>query len=259
MSEAVPFSRREEVRQSGTITLRMIKEEGLFTQPELRIMGWLEDAVGDWHRDAATAPAPAPAPAAAGTEVAILDDARRELRRHGDAFIAPLAPAAPFSSGPGRHHRPFYDDYEVAKGFIHQALGDLSETDIWDANVLCGVFCRPNVTPSGIYLTEKEVKEDWWQHKVVLVLKMGPDAFQGDPSYQRARFGDAGPPAVGDWLFARPEAGVQISLIGDGASRPQGRDHRGEPMDIFAWPGWPCRIIPHDQFLGRLTKPHSIV
>lgn len=196
----------------------------------------------------------------ADTDLALADDARRDLEAaRGERFISPISQAQKFSGGPGRHHRPFFDDYEIAKQCIHQALGDLADIDIFGRDVLCAVFCRPNVTPGGFYLGAKEVKEDWWQHKVVLVLKCGPDAFTGDDSYLQARFGNVSPPKVGDWLFSRPESGLQIDLAGEGGSRPQGRDHRGNAMDIFEWDGWPCRIIPDEEFKGRLPKPHGIV
>jgi hypothetical protein len=193
-------------------------------------------------------------------ELAILDDQRRALElTRGERFITPIAQSAKFGDGPSRHHRPFFDDYDVAKACIEQALGDLTDIDIFGRDVLVAVFCRPNVTPGGIYIGTKEVKEDWWQHKVVLVLKCGPEAFVGDDTYVAARFGAVAPPRQGDWLFARPEAGMQINLMGEGGSRPQGKDHRGNPMDIFEWDGWPCRIIPDDEFKGRLPKPHAIV
>lgn len=197
----------------------------------------------------------------ADTEIATIDDRRRDLEAtRGERFLSPLTQTAKFGAGSSRHHRPFFDDYEIAKLCIQQALGDMTDIDIFGRDVLTAVFCRPNVTPGGIYITSKEVKEDWWQHKVVLVLKCGPDAFTGDDSYLAARFGtDVKPPKPGDWLFARPEAGLQISLVGEGGSRPQGKDHRGNPMDVFDWDGWPCRIIPDEEFKGRLPKPHGVV
>lgn len=178
----------------------------------------------------------------------------------GERMIAPWQNTAKFSDSVGRHHRPFFDDYSVAQNLIAQAIGDINDIDIFGRQVLCGVFCRPNVTPGGIYISTKEVKEDWYQHKVVLVLKCGPEAFTGAKSYHDATFGkDVARPVAGDWLIVNASAGIQISLCGDGAQRPQGKDHRGQPMDIFEWDGWPCRIIGDDNFLGRLTQPHNVV
>jgi hypothetical protein len=194
------------------------------------------------------------------------------VRGRGEIFTAPLAQSKKFADGPTRHHRPFYDDYDTAKQHIYEALGEAVDTEMFDANVLCAVFCRPNITPNGIYLPVKEIREDWYQHKVVLILNLGPDAFRGDPGYLDSRFGlrDADgeiivgtgkerSPRPGEWLFASASAGIQTSLAGDDGRRPQGIDHRGEPMDIFEWDGWPCRIIPHDAFYGRISKPHQVV
>lgn len=184
----------------------------------------------------------------------------------GRTAIAPLAQKAKFSDPIGRHHRPFYDDYDVAKMHILQALGDLSDLDIFGRQVACAVFIRPNTMPitmpdgtkSVLYLPIKEVKEDFYQNKTVLVLKCGPEAFTGEENYLTAMYGGF-VPAPGEWLFANANSGIQVNLVGDGASRPQSVDRRGEPLDIFEWDGWPCRIMSDDNFLGRIAKPHQIV
>lgn len=185
------------------------------------------------------------------TDLAVLES--RELAKpdYGERFTAPLRQAAPFSEGISRHHRQSYDDYETAKAHILQALGDLSDLNVTGKQIVVAVFCRPNFImfrgPTGeeapLYTTVKEVKEDWYQHKGGLIVKAGPGAFQGDKSYLQDTFGDAGAPGVGDWIFSNASAGIQVNLAGDGASRPQALDRRGEPMDIFEWDGWPCRIM----------------
>lgn len=230
----------------------------LFVQRALRIDGWVENfETGDWSFPPSSIPV---YPTTPGTDLVAQDDAHRALQEtHGDRFLSPISPAARFSTGPGRHHRPFFEDYSVAEKLILQAVGDISEMEIWDNRVLCAIFCRPNVTPGGIYITTKEIKEDWWQHKAVMILKLGVSAFSGDESWKAAKWGDSHDPVVGDWLFAEPSAGVQTQIMGEGGSRPKGRDPRGQEMDIFEWDGWPCRIIRDDEFLGRLTKPHGVV
>lgn len=185
----------------------------------------------------------------------------------GVGFVAPLAQSPRFGEGVTRHHRPFYDDYNVSKMHIMQAVGDLSEMDIFGRQVLVAVFVRPNTMtikkPDGssamLYLPVKEIREDWYQHKVVMVLKCGPDAFKGEDSYLKAQFGSADPPEPGEWLFANANSGIQINIAGEGATRPQGVDQRGEPFDIFEWDGWPCRLLADDQFLGRLERPHQVI
>lgn len=185
----------------------------------------------------------------------------------GRSAVAPLSQKAKFGDPISRLHRPHYDDYNVAKMHILQALGDLSDLDVFGRNVACAVFIRPNAMPvkmpdgteSVLYMPLKEIKEDWYQSKTVLVLKCGPEAFTGEDSYLAAMFGDTPVPRAGEWLFANANAGIQIHLHGEGGSRPQSVDRRGEPMDIFEWDGWPCRIMSDDNFLGRIAKPHQLV
>lgn len=188
-----------------------------------------------------------------------------EIATRGERYVAALTQVAPFGESISRHHRPFYDDYSIAQAHILQAVGNLDDIDIFGRQVLCAVFCRPGVTPGGVYLSVKEVREDHWQHKVVMILKKGPEAFHGKQSYLDMTFGvDATSPGPGDWMIANASAGIQINLAGDGGSRPQGKDHMGRAMDLFEWDGWPCRIIGDDNFLGRLRTgggmgAHSVV
>lgn len=254
---------RAEALERKFVSRQMIQDQ-IFTERELRILGWEFDGFTDgWSPiklDEAKPTIEPTALAVRDSSIAEADDERRALEvTHGQRFLAVAGQSAPYSVGPGRHHKPAYDDYEIAKTCIRQALGDMSDVEIWGDAVLCAVFCRPNITSGGVILPVKEIKEDWWQHKAVMVVKIGPDAFQGDESYLRARFGDKRPPEVGDWLFAAAEAGIQTNFCGDGGTRPQGRDPMGRLMDLFEWEGWPCRVIPHDRFIGRLSNPQAVV
>lgn len=188
-------------------------------------------------------------------------------------------PGTQFTEKTTRHHKPLYDDYTVAKMHIMQAIGDITDLDLFGRQCLVAVFVKPGITRTGIKLPMMDQKNDWWEHKVVLLLKTGPDAFKGTPGYIASMYGgtvvqqedpedpskmidvltEDFRPKLGEWLFANANAGIQTSIMGDGASRPQGVDHRGDPEDLFEWDGWPCRIIQDDQFLGRLPKPHQVV
>lgn len=181
-----------------------------------------------------------------------------ELSR-GERHLAPLSQPAMFTDAIGKHHRSYYSDYEVAKDHIHQMIGSLDGLQLFGRQVLIGVFCKPQMNDKGWFETVKFSQEDWWQNKICLVLKMGPEAFQGDESYLNAVFGEGvPPPKVDEWLVANASAGFQISMF-DGGSRPQGKDYAGRPVDLFEWTGWPCRIVVDDCFMGRVLKPHSIV
>lgn len=65
--------------------------------------------------------------------------------------------------------------------------------------ILCAVYRRPERTKGGLYLSDTSRKEDDFQGKVGLVMKVGPIAFQDDNDH---RFGDV-IPEVGDWVVFR--------------------------------------------------------
>lgn len=173
------------------------------------------------------------------------------------------APA--FSHGITRHHKPSYDDYTLSKMHIMQMLGDIHGDEgliLFGRQIAVAVFCRPSISAAGIYMPVKDIKEDWWQHKVCLLIATGPDAFgavTGNETYLKARFGDREPPKVGDWVFMNASTGTQLMLCGEGHSRPQGIDHLGREYDLFEWDGWPVRILDDDSLIGRIGKPHQII
>lgn len=158
-----------------------------------------------------------------------------------------------------RLHNWHHKDYAEAGRQINQALGDISDIEIAGRQVLVAVYVRPNVTNGGVMQSVSAQKEDVWQGKIVLLLKAGPDAFVGDDSYRQAMWGNARHPQAGDWLVVRAIDGLPISLKGDNAERPQGKDFRGDPIDIYDWDGWPCRFLPDDAIIARVSKPHSVV
>lgn len=164
-----------------------------------------------------------------------------------------------------RHHRPTYDDYNLSKLHIMQMLGNIHGEEglnLIGRQICVAVFCRPSLSPGGIILPITEIKEDWWQHKVVLLVAIGPDAFgavTGNEKYFKSQFGERRPPQVGDWVFMNASSGTQIFLCGEGASRPQAVDTLGREYDVFEWNGWPCRILQDDSVLGWIGKPHQII
>jgi hypothetical protein len=159
-----------------------------------------------------------------------------------------------------RLHNHGHGDYELAKEHIHQMLGNIDEMELFGRQVLVAVYIRPQRNPvTGVYITQKEQTEDIHQGKAVLILKMGPDACKGDDGYVEATYGPNGPMKSGEWVFLAQQSGFPISLQGDGASRPQGPDFRGDMIDLYEWDGWPCRIVPDDMFIGRISNPTSVV
>jgi len=158
----------------------------------------------------------------------------------------------------GWHH----DDYEIAKAHIAQQLGNFdNEVKVFGRQVLCAVYIRPLLNPrTGLQSTEKHQQEDIWQGKVMLVLKLGPDAFKGDGSYQAAMFGSADDvPKVGDWLMANANTGFSLNIRGEGGTRVVALNRRDEEEKLYPFDGWACRIVPDDLFIGAVLKPHVVV
>jgi hypothetical protein len=155
----------------------------------------------------------------------------------------------------GHHH----DDYEQAKREIYQMLGSVDDLEIWGEHVLVAQYVRPNVTKNGLCLTSKSQFEDAHVGKAVMVVKLGPDAFQGTEGWLKAKFGSRPPPEPGDWCFLREDVGVPVQFCGDGAEPVMAKDSVGREKEAYAWRGWPCRIVHHESFIGRINKPHQIV
>ena len=89
-------------------------------------------------------------------------------------------------------------------------LGDISELEIFNNQVLVAVYVRPVMTAGGIELPSSHVKEDEHQSKVGLVIKMGAEACE-DPSGRWFR-GISRKVSVGDWIIFRPSDGWPITV-----------------------------------------------
>src|SRR5690242_1017414 len=109
---------------------------------------------------------------------------------------------------------------------ICDLAGELDEIEVFNSNVLVGVYVRPEKTKSGIILTHKTTDEDRYQSKVGLILKMGPRAFD-DPTGKWFVNQDM---TIGDWVVYRPSDGMSMIAVS--------RDKKtGEKRELL------CRII----------------
>ena len=102
-------------------------------------------------------------------------------------------------------------DHDVdPKEKLLSELGDLSQVEIFNNQVLVAVYIRPNKTKSGLYLSDKTTDEDRYQGKVGLLVGMGPAAFQDDNGqwFNNASF------SMDDWLVFRPSDGWSITVNG---------------------------------------------
>lgn len=159
-----------------------------------------------------------------------------------------------------RLHSWHHDDYRVAREHILQQVGDITESQVFGRQVLCAIYIRPARNPiNGLEYTDKQQAEDIAQGKSMLILQLGPDAFQGDESYQKSMFGDFGAPKVGEWLWARSNSGEPVHIAGEGAMRVTYMDRRQEIQNAYPFEGWPCRVLHDESFIGRVAKPHQVV
>lgn len=117
------------------------------------------------------------------------------------------------------------------KDEILQEIGDIKEVEIFNNQILVGIYIRPQKTASGIILTEKYVDEDKYQGKVGLVLKMGPEAFVDETGkwFKDTKI------KVGEWVVFRPSDGWAVSINGKS-----------------------CRILDDTAVRGRVKSPDII-
>lgn len=114
---------------------------------------------------------------------------------------------------------------------LFNELGDISGFEIFNNQVLCAVYVRPQKTKSGIYLTSQTVEEDKIQGKVGLVVKTGPDAFT-DTTGEWFNDMDI---ELSDWVVFRPSDGWSITVNG-----------------VL------CRILDDTNIRGRVQHPDQV-
>lgn len=102
-------------------------------------------------------------------------------------------------------------DTDPKKVILDKVKGVVDDITVMGAQLLIGVYVRPERSAGGIILAQQTRNEDKWQGKVGLVLKKGPLAFVDDGSHN---FGDV-VPAVGDWVMINVGDTFAFELGGD--------------------------------------------
>lgn len=148
-----------------------------------------------------------------------------------------------------------HEDPNDAKAEILEALGDISEFQVFGSQVLLAPYIRPAISRGGIIDPRGNAqKEDRWQGRTSLLLKLGPTAFDygDDEKKERALKGFYGRwPSIGDWVFHDVRGIFQANLKMPGSKM--------RPAAKREWEGWPVRIIYGNEILGRVPKPETIV
>jgi len=117
------------------------------------------------------------------------------------------------------------------KELLKKEIGDLSQIEIFNTQILCAVYIRPQKTKSGLYLPDSTVAEDQHQSKVGLVVKMGADAFIDDTG----KWFKDGKIELDDWVVFRPSDGWSITVNG-----------------VL------CRILDDTNVRGRIQQPDQV-
>ena len=94
------------------------------------------------------------------------------------------------------------------KQALFDAVGDLDGYDIFHNQVLVAIYVRPNITAGGILRPDENIKEDEYQGKVGLVVKLGPAAFRDteDETFNGQSLN------IGDWVVFRTGDGWQLNI-----------------------------------------------
>lgn len=93
----------------------------------------------------------------------------------------------------------------------------LSKIEPLFQQALIGLYLRPDTvvqTPGGVYIPYDAVKDDTYQTKVGLVLKLGPRAFIDEPDAQFPVLFHGFTLKVGDWVGFRPSEGLALEIGG---------------------------------------------
>ena len=122
------------------------------------------------------------------------------------------------------------DFVEGPKRLILDKLGDLSHYEVLNNDVLLAIYQRPEKSAGGIIMPEGYLKEDLYQGKVHLVVKIGPTC--DFPTVKINLY---------DWVVVRPSDGWALDVN----SSPEAYDRK----DFY-----PCRMV-QDKYV-KVKIPH---
>ena len=115
-------------------------------------------------------------------------------------------------------------DPKFAKAAYVTKAGDLSKEVVLYDLVLVATYFRPEKTAGGIIRPEDNIREDEYQGKTGLILKMGEEISQ--PRV-----------AVGDWVVYSIKDGWPVAI---------------GPHKL------PCRLVPHDRIRMKTSSPETV-
>jgi len=131
-----------------------------------------------------------------------------------------------------------------AKDEILKRLGDVAGFEIAQNELLLAIYQRPEFTPGGIIQVPKTLKEDIYQGKVGLVVKIGVHCrFNHTDPYTGVTTGL--PVGLHDWVVTRPSDtwALDINVRTETLNR-----------DDFV----PCRLVKDNQIRAIIADPRMI-
>ena len=130
------------------------------------------------------------------------------------------------------------------KKVILEKLGDISGVEIAQNEVLIATYFRPEKTAGGIVLPHANLKEDQYQGKVGLVVKIGSACrFVRHDVERDITYGV--PIALHDWIVVRTSDTWPLELNGRRDSLER---------DEFVW----CRLVYDDQIRMKVPNPSMV-
>lgn len=127
------------------------------------------------------------------------------------------------------------DDNSIdPKEKILKKLGDIDRFEVCNNDVLLAIYQRPRMTPGGILMPDQNLKEDLYQAKVHLVVRMGPSCEW--PSVEIK---------LHDWVVIRPSDGWAI-------------DVNMRPDVLLREDYVPCRMIQDKYVRVKIPNPAMV-
>lgn len=135
-------------------------------------------------------------------------------------------------------------EFDANKRRILDKVGDLAGFEIASNEVLVAIYLRDEMTPGGIVLPHQNLKEDLYQAKAHLVLKIGAACrFVRKDEKSGVTFGVS--IEVGDWVVLKPSDAWAIDIN----MRPNILDRKDAV---------PCRMVYDDCIRAKISHPGMI-
>jgi hypothetical protein len=144
--------------------------------------------------------------------------------------------------------KPISSEVEAESQRLRKAIidkvGDLSGYEIANNELLVAIYRREEMTPGGIVLPHQNLKEDLYQAKAHLVLKIG-SACQFVRKHATKGITYGIPIELHDWIVIRPSDAWALDI-----------NMRPSVLDMADYV--PCRMIWDDMIRAKIAHPAMV-